>query len=218
MTGTRLNDCTPAPDGQAKYADVRKDEREAALLQTFVRMNEALARVTDERDAALAEIARLRATPDADVMEIVRDALTPLRLSPGSIPAYESADRKLCAALTAYGDRRAHDARQQILVDSTPLRKAVAREAREAALEEAAQVADRNAAAGKESYKTGRSPYDLAVRQCSEDTAWAIRALAAAPPQSEERHLTPSEHKVMNRALLRSVRPVDPPQSEGGEG
>jgi hypothetical protein len=45
----------------------------------------------------------------------------------------------------------------------------------------------------------------------------AIRALAAGPPQSEERHLTPNEHKVMNRALLRSTRPVDPPQSEGGE-
>jgi hypothetical protein len=45
------------------------------------------------------------------------------------------------------------------------------------------------------------------------------RALAAAPPQSEERHLTPDEQRVMQKALLRSTRIIDdPPQSEGGEG
>jgi hypothetical protein len=117
-------------------------------------------------------------------MKIVRDALTPLRLSPGTLPAYESADRKLCTALTAYGDQRA-------------------REARAAAIEAAAQaIADEMDISAQISMPA----LTCALRR--------IRALAAAPPQSEERHLTPSEHKVMNRALLRSMRPVDPPRSD----
>jgi hypothetical protein len=49
---------------------------------------------------------------------------------------------ELTYMLTAYGDQRVRDAWQQILVDSTPLREAIAREARETALEEAAQLCD----------------------------------------------------------------------------
>jgi hypothetical protein len=339
MTGTRLNDCTPMPDGQAKYADVRKDEREAALLQTFARMNEALARVTDERDAALAEIAkqqseieelaakvgpvterngelrervreldaeiaRLRAPPEADVMEIayaVARALTDygdqcvakadrLRIPPdeqakygaasatereaqiaraklyirsdryvsnptkppprtqdfiawldaalaalekarteatvameqlsrlradagdtevnyarelsrmkaeiarlrappsadvmelawglisgGTVVGQELANR-IARALTAYGDQRAHDARQQMLVDSTPLREAVAREARTAAFEEAAQIAND---------QTSDDPQPGDWNDACSHIRDALRALDA-PPQSEE--------------------------------
>jgi hypothetical protein len=108
MTGTRLNDCTLTPDEQARYAEGVTDEREAAL-QTFARMNEVLARVTDERDAARAEIAKLRAPPEADVIEIAW-----VTLGYTADPAWIINDpqrfpdvHSVAQALTAYGDQRA---------------------------------------------------------------------------------------------------------------
>jgi hypothetical protein len=173
---------TPASDEQAKYTmnsveRVARAVRRNRFLRTgrissFDETTPLTEGELDDARAAIvaAEIARAAAkTPEADVMKIVRDALTPLRLSPGTLPAYESADRKLCTALTAYGDQRARDARQQMLVDSTPLREAVARKARAAAIEEAAQICEAD-------YRIDDTPHELA------DT---IRALAAAPPQSE---------------------------------
>jgi hypothetical protein len=209
MTGTRLNDCTPTPDEEAKYADGVTDEREAAL-QTFARMNEALARVTDERDAARAEIARLREVaqdigderhnpvdpPEADVMEIAW-----VTLGYTADPAWIINDPQrfpdvhaVARALTAYGDQRARtnekyvaardkiarEARQQMLVDSTPLREAVAREARAAALEEAW-----NAAGREIKFSSSSPPAVLAYIQGRADAQKLIRTLADTPPQSE---------------------------------
>jgi hypothetical protein len=203
MTGTRLNDCTPTPEEQAKYTTI------SASREALIRRNHSLAEFKNgwgenktgykegiaydywkEKDdlfhllnEARAEIARLRAPPEADVMKLAWGLI-----SGGTVVGQELANRIAHAltvygeqrahdaraaawaeailmvddethithnfpappiitkmrerALTAYGDQRARDARQQILVDSTPLREAVAREARDAALEEAAQLCD----------------------------------------------------------------------------
>ena len=45
-----------------------------------------------------------------------------------------------------------------------------------------------------------------------------IQDLAAIPPPSEERHLTPNEQRVMQRALLRSTRIIDDPPQSGWRG
>jgi hypothetical protein len=83
----------------------------------------------------------------------------------------------IARALTAYGDQRAREARQQILVDSTPLREAVAREARAAAIKEAMQdVRD-----FFDSPDNRGVLDDLPLIEQLEQR----RALAAAPPQSE---------------------------------
>jgi hypothetical protein len=213
MTGTRLNDCTPTPSEQAKYA-TPDAERERQQLEQQIAM--ALERVEeDDRVGAAhmaqheADVARLRAPPEADVMEIARVVLgytaDPAWIinDPQRFPDVHAVAR----ALTEYGDRRAHDARQQILVDSTPLREAVAHEARAAAWAEAILMVD------DETHITHNFPAPPIIAKMRE------RALAAAPPQSEERHLTPDEQRVMQKALLRSTRIIDdPPQSEGGEG
>jgi hypothetical protein len=82
-----------------------------------------------------------------------------------------------------------------------------AREARAAAWAEAILMVD------DETHITHNFPAPPIIAKMRE------RALAAAPPQSEERHLTPDEQRVMQKALLRSTRIIDdPPQSEGGEG
>jgi HEAT repeat protein len=80
------------------------------------------------------------ATPDADVMKQLDAALQ--YDPPHHYVISDGLRQRLLYVLTAYGDRRARDARQQMLVDSTPLREAVAREARASALEEAAQLCD----------------------------------------------------------------------------
>jgi hypothetical protein len=150
MTGTRLNDCTPTPDEQAKYT-ISDAEREAQIREQWISPNwselchnypvPTLLRLLDE---ARSEIARLRAPPEADVMERAHKVISDWRPD-WPIAAIGDATKLiqiLVRSLTAYGDQRARDARQQILVDSTPLREAVAREARASALEEAAQLCD----------------------------------------------------------------------------
>jgi hypothetical protein len=157
-----------------------------------------------------AEIARLRAPPAADVMELARSLLDFTGYPPPNQTKKEWIEEcvaRVARALTTYGDQRARDARQQILVDSTPLREAVAHEARAAAWAEAILMVD------DETHITHNFPAPPIIAKMRE------RALAAAPPQSEERHLTPDEQRVMQKALLRSTRIIDdPPQSEGGEG
>jgi hypothetical protein len=227
MTGTRLNDCTPTPDERAKYGADAEREAQKPLLSNALDdfhatrcghnypfadcpwencLGRENARLLNE---ARAEIARLRAPPAADVMEIARVALgytaDPAWIinDPQRFPDVHAVAR----ALTTYGDQRARDARQQILVDSTPLREAVAHEARAAAWAEAILMVD------DETHITHNFPAPPIIAKMRE------RALAAAPPQSEERHLTPDEQRVMQKALLRSTRIIDdPPQSEGGEG
>jgi hypothetical protein len=215
MTGTRLNDCASTPDEQARYT-ISDAEREAQIREQWISPNwselshnypvPTLLRLLDK---ARAEIARLRALPEADVMEIAW-----VTLGYTADPAWIINDPQrfpdvhaVARALTTYGDQRARDARQQILVDSTPLREAVAHEARAAAWAEAILMVD------DETHITHNFPAPPIIAKMRE------RALAAAPPQSEERHLTPDEQRVMQKALLRSTRIIDdPPQSEGGEG
>jgi hypothetical protein len=148
MTGTRLNDCTPAPAEQAKYS------------------------------------------PSTDVMELARSLLDFTGYPPPNQTKKEWVEEcvaRVARAFTAYGDRRAHDARQQILVDSTPLREAIAREARAAAIEEAAQAASPIADEElPEPYwdnaRARRMDWACAVGRCVS----RIRTLATAPPQSQE--------------------------------
>jgi hypothetical protein len=214
MTGTRLNDCTPATAEEAKYT-ISDTEREAQIREQWTSPNwselshnypvPTLLRLLDE---ARAEIARLRAPPAVDVMTLARNfyANKVVRW----LVAYKSTsavdhqrwfEDMFVQALTAYGDQRAREARQQILVDSTPLREAVAREARAAAI------------------TFERECIIVELRSNGYHAAADFLVDISTPPQSEERHLTPGEQRVMHKALLRSTRIIDdPPQSEGGEG
>ncbi|HXI49022.1 MAG TPA: hypothetical protein VNH39_10570, partial [Steroidobacteraceae bacterium] len=148
----RLNDCTPTPDEQAKYADGVKDEREAQIRECMARdvflavdqrtllrlLDEARAEIAEqqseieelaakvgpvtERNGELrgrvreleSEIARLRAPPEADVMEIARE-LFPAEWNEiwARLPihSYEELKARIARALTAYGDQRAREAR-----------------------------------------------------------------------------------------------------------
>jgi hypothetical protein len=254
MTGTRLNDCTPTPDEQAKYheAQIRAlrsksanprhqrpwgtivyewsaeeidvllrllDEARAeatvameqlrktcaeilgadtdwpqhgnvpfaiavALQLRVTAIREARAeiahltkdnesyRATQEqavhdRDIAWTEIARLRAPPEADVMELAHKIAAEIDVE------HDDTMQDKCAvcqrvipfiarALTAYGDQRAANAR---------------REARAAAFEEAAQRLNEESERRIAAQISGAIVVGVCVS--------LIRALAAAPPQSE---------------------------------
>jgi hypothetical protein len=145
MPGTRLNDCTPASDEQAKYATPDAKRERQQLEQQIVM---ALERVEEDDRAATSSPPEC-ALPEVDVMERAHKVISDWRPD-WPIAAIGDATKLiqiLICALTAYGDQRA-------------------REIRAAALKQAEQAA------------LGASGPQMAVR--------AIRALAAAPPQSKE--------------------------------
>jgi predicted nucleic acid-binding Zn-ribbon protein len=149
MTGTRLNDCTPTPDEQAKYDTEIKDEaqiRECMARDVFLAVDQrTLLRLLDE---ARAEIARLRT---------LRDEWEGRWLA---LKTERHGERDREGAMRA-AIRNYNDADEEII--------RAKREARAAALEEAAQVADKLAP----------------LRSIYKNVGASIRALAAAPPQSE---------------------------------
>jgi hypothetical protein len=198
MTGTRLNDCTPTPDEQAKYT-ISDTEREAQI-----RRNHSLAEFKNgwgesktgykdglaydhwkEKDdlfhlldEARAEIARLRAPPEADVMEIAW-----VTLGYTADPAWIINDPQrfpdvhaVARALTAYGDQRAREAEAAMRDKLLDHADACVREARAAAFEEAAQIAND---------QTSDDPQPGDWNDACSHIRDALRALDA-PPQSQE--------------------------------
>jgi hypothetical protein len=161
---TRLDDCTPTPDEQARYT-TPDAEREVQIRQRTTEAyaftcsdsgisNARLDRVELLRllDEARAEIARLRAPLAADVMELARNAYWEhedgdgARIMPSDQRHPIFAVQAIARALTTYGDQRAREGAMRAAIrnyndaDEEIIR--AKREARAAAIEEAAQVAD----------------------------------------------------------------------------
>jgi hypothetical protein len=93
-------------------------------------------RVTAIREAR-SEIARLRTPPEADVMELARKLRSiTYRQSGGAV--HDMSDEEASRALTAYGDQRAREAEAAMRDKLLDHADACVREARAAAIEEAA--------------------------------------------------------------------------------
>jgi len=130
---------------------------------------------------------KLRVPPEADVMELAAIAYgfvtmpNPVALFPRQVEIIEGVAR----ALTAYGDQRARAARAVAIEEAAQDDKALERAAK-AYLQ---SVTDR-----AQSENRPRSVEEQGVRY--EDLRAAIRALAAAPPQSERpRRQLPFPHR-----------------------
>ncbi len=133
---------------------------------------------------------------EADVMDRARK----LWARPGL--GYEDVAR----ALAEYGDQRAAEGKQQMLVESTPLRDAIAREARAAALEEAAQVAELITGGG------GNIDHQHISQEARKYAAALIRARAL---EEAAQRLSKNPRWVNAAAAIRALHDT-PPQSEGG--
>jgi hypothetical protein len=170
MTGTRLNDCTPTPDEQAKYGAASAAEREAQIRQRTTEAyaftcsdsgisNARLDRVELLRllDEARAEIARLRAPPAVDVMELARQLL-PMGDGRGCWN-FDAIRERVARALTVYGDQRAREARAAAI---------------EAVKEALIPTPD-----------TLTNEWAFGWDHARDKALLALRALAATPPQSE---------------------------------
>ncbi len=225
-------------EARAEIARLREDENRSAV--TIGELRE--------------EIARLRASPEADAMERARNALGPYHSEGGAVTLAESVAR----ALTDYGDQRAREARTPMedlrkscveilgqdanwpahgnvpvaIAAALQLHVTGAREARAAAVEEAAQRLEANprwvnaAAAVRALHDTPPQPgwRDIASARRDGTFVWVWAAPYDTLPGFVEYARYHEDagwcvDELRNVTLWQPAQqPPAPPQSEGGDG